>query len=65
MNRKEARAFIGRKTQFEAGMARALCLLPWLNTADDWRRVRALATLGYKGPRALIKRYPHYAKIGD
>jgi hypothetical protein len=55
MTRKEARAILGKKDRFEPGMARALCLLPWLNTSDDWRRVEALAVLGYKAPRALMK----------
>ena len=65
MTRDEARAFIGHKDRFEAGMARALCLMPWINTAEEWRRVRALAKLGYKGPRELLKRFPHYAMIGE
>lgn len=55
MTRKEARAIVGRKDRYEAGMARALCMLPWENTRDQWRRVLALAVLGYKGPRNLVK----------
>ncbi len=56
MTRKEARAILGRKDQFEAGMARALAIHPWANGPSEWRRVLALRTLGYKAARNLVNR---------
>jgi len=49
MTRAEARAIIGNQPKWALrNMARALQMLPRLNTCDDWQRLRALRALGYK-----------------
>ena len=48
MTRTEARSIIGKTTRYTSGMAKALGMMSWLNTADEWRRLRALKSLGFK-----------------
>jgi len=49
MKRTEAHRILGNQPKWALkNMARALQLLTWFNTADDWHRLAALRTLGYR-----------------
>ncbi len=49
MTRKEARSIVGNQPTWALrNMTRALQLCTWHNNANDWLRLRALQTLGYK-----------------
>ncbi len=49
MNRMMARKIVGNQpTRYLSAMAKALQMLPELNTADDWYRLHALQVLGFK-----------------
>lgn len=49
MTRKEARAYLGNRAKWELkGMARALQMHSWRNTAEQWRTLKALRACGFK-----------------
>ncbi len=54
MTRAEARAVVGNQPTWALrNMALALQMLPRLNTAEDWRRLRALKALGFSVTQAI------------
>lgn len=49
MSRKQARAILGNRAKWELqGMAKALQLHSWNNTAEQWRTLKALKALGFR-----------------
>lgn len=49
MTRLEARKILGNQPAWALrNMARALQMMPWENSVQDWRRLAALRALGYK-----------------
>ena len=49
MTHKEAQAVLGNQPKWALrNMARALSLMPWMNTDEDWKRAQALRVLGYR-----------------
>ena len=57
MTRKEARKIVGNQPKWALrNMARALQMMTWQNTADDWRRLEALRALGYKVTAEIPKK---------
>jgi hypothetical protein len=49
MHKLEAKAIVGKQPRWALrNMARALQMQSWRNTGEQWRRLRALKTLGYK-----------------
>ena len=49
MTRKQAKQIIGNQPRWALkNMARALQMLTYQNTPEEWRRLRALKALGYR-----------------
>lgn len=49
MTRKEAKKLLGNQAPWALrNMAKALQMMPWENTAEEWKRLEALRALGYK-----------------
>ena len=49
MKREEARRVVGNQPHYALrNMALALQIAPWRNDSNDWHRLRALKSLGYR-----------------
>ncbi len=49
MKRQQARKILGNQSKYSLrNMAKALQMHPWLNMPDDWIRLCALKSLGYR-----------------
>lgn len=49
MTRNEAKKIVGNQPKWAlSNMAKALSMMPWENTPEEWKRVTALRVLGFK-----------------